>query len=62
MTDFTSKNTVYYDVLQYNSQNTPIQANSDNKLIQEKLGWAPNYPLYNGLTETFKWINKQVNG
>jgi len=36
--------------------------NSDNKLIQEKLGWSPNYPLYNGLTETFNWINKQVNG
>jgi nucleoside-diphosphate-sugar epimerase len=35
--------------------------NSDNKLIEEKLGWAPNYPLYNGLTETYKWINKQVN-
>ena len=35
--------------------------NSDNKLIQEKLGWAPNYPLHNGLTETYKWISKQVN-
>jgi nucleoside-diphosphate-sugar epimerase len=35
--------------------------NSDNKLIQEKLGWSPKYPLYNGLTETFNWINKQVN-
>ena len=35
--------------------------NSDNKLIQEKLGWSPNYPLYNGLTETFNWINKQVH-
>jgi nucleoside-diphosphate-sugar epimerase len=35
--------------------------NSDNKLIQEKLGWAPNYPLINGLTKTFKWIDKQVN-
>jgi nucleoside-diphosphate-sugar epimerase len=35
--------------------------NSDNKLIQEKLGWSPNYSLYNGLTETFNWINKQVN-
>ena len=34
--------------------------NSDNKLIKEKLGWAPNYPLYNGLTETYNWINKQV--
>jgi len=36
--------------------------NSDNKLIQEKLGWSPNYPLISGLTETFNWINKQVNG
>ena len=36
--------------------------NSDNDLIQEKLNWSPNYPLYNGLTETFNWINKQVNG
>jgi nucleoside-diphosphate-sugar epimerase len=35
--------------------------NSDNKLIQEKLGWVPNYPLYDGLTETYKWISKQVN-
>jgi nucleoside-diphosphate-sugar epimerase len=35
--------------------------NSDNKLIQEKLGWSPNYPLYNGLTETYKWISKQLN-
>jgi nucleoside-diphosphate-sugar epimerase len=35
--------------------------NSDNKLIQEKLGWAPNYPLINGMSKTFKWINKQVN-
>jgi nucleoside-diphosphate-sugar epimerase len=35
--------------------------NSDNDLIQEKLGWSPNYLLYNGLTETFNWINKQVN-
>lgn len=35
--------------------------NSDNKLIQEKLGWAPNYPLINGISKTFEWINKQVN-
>ena len=34
--------------------------NSDNKLIKDKLGWAPNYKLYNGLVKTFKWINKQV--
>jgi GDP-D-mannose 3',5'-epimerase len=35
--------------------------NSDNKLIQEKLGWAPNYSLINGLTKTYNWINSQVN-
>jgi len=36
--------------------------NSDNKLIQEKLGWAPNYPLIKGISKTFEWINRQVNG
>ena len=36
--------------------------NSDNKLIQEKLDWVPNYPLIVGMERTFKWINKQVNG
>jgi len=35
--------------------------NSDSKLIQEKLGWSPSYPLYDGLTKTYKWISKQVN-
>ena len=35
--------------------------NSDNKLIQDKLGWAPSYPLITGLSHTFEWINKQVN-
>ena len=34
--------------------------NSDNKLIQEKLGWSPTQPLYDGLIKTFNWINKQV--
>jgi nucleoside-diphosphate-sugar epimerase len=35
--------------------------NSDNKLIEEKLDWVPNYPLYEGLIHTYEWINKQVN-
>ena len=35
--------------------------NSDNKLIQEKLDWVPNYPLITGMEKTYKWINKQVN-
>lgn len=34
--------------------------NSDNRLIQEKLGWAPNYPLKEGLNHTYAWIREQV--
>ena len=34
--------------------------NSDNKLIQEKLGWAPDYPLRKGMEITYNWINSQV--
>ena len=33
--------------------------NSDNKLINEKLGWQPTQPLYDGLMKTYEWINKQ---
>lgn len=34
--------------------------NSDNKLIKEKLGWEPNYPLEKGIKITYDWIQKQV--
>ena len=34
--------------------------NSDNNLISEKLGWKPTRPLRDGLTETYRWIEKQV--
>jgi nucleoside-diphosphate-sugar epimerase len=34
--------------------------NSDNKLIKEKLGWAPSMPLRQGLEITYTWIEKQV--
>ncbi len=34
--------------------------NSDNKLIEEKLGWSPRYGLDLGLLETYKWIEQQV--
>ena len=34
--------------------------NSDNKLIQEKLGWAPNYPLEKGIKFTYDWILGQI--
>lgn len=34
--------------------------NSDNKLIKEKLGWAPSLPLKDGLEKTYRWIAGQV--
>lgn len=30
--------------------------NSDNRLIQEKLGWSPQLPLIEGLKKTYEWI------
>ncbi|MBS2000524.1 MAG: NAD-dependent epimerase/dehydratase family protein [Candidatus Obscuribacterales bacterium] len=35
--------------------------NSDNKLIREKLGWAPSEPLVKGLEKTYSWIESQVS-
>lgn len=34
--------------------------NSENRLIQEKLGWAPNYSLKEGLKHTYAWIKEEV--
>ena len=34
--------------------------NSDNTLIQEKLGWSPSQPLMVGITKTYNWIKEQV--
>ena len=34
--------------------------NSDNRLIREKLGWAPSQPLVKGLEKTYEWIERQV--
>ena len=33
---------------------------SDNKLIQEKLGWRPTWPLSKGMEITYRWIEDQV--
>lgn len=35
--------------------------NSDNKLLKEKLGWVPEWPLKKGLTVTYKWIEEQIS-
>lgn len=34
--------------------------NSDNRLIQERLGWAPSRPLRDGLERTYAWIEQQL--
>lgn len=34
--------------------------NSDNRLIEKKLGWSPSQPLKSGLATTYDWINKQI--
>ena len=34
--------------------------NSDNTLIQEKLGWQPAEKLNEGLKKTYHWIHKQI--
>ena len=36
--------------------------NSDNRLIAQKLGWAPSRPLREGLEKTYAWIQAQVQG
>jgi len=34
--------------------------NSDNRLIEEKLGWKPKYDLVDGLAKTYEWIEDRV--
>ena len=34
--------------------------NSDNRLIRQRLGWAPSRPLCEGLEPTYRWIDEQV--
>ena len=34
--------------------------NSDNRLIEERLGWTPTARLADGLRVTYRWIEQQV--
>jgi GDP-D-mannose 3', 5'-epimerase len=34
--------------------------NSDNRLIQQQLGWKPSRPLRAGLEKTYAWVSAQV--
>jgi nucleoside-diphosphate-sugar epimerase len=36
--------------------------NSDNRLIEEKLGWRPTRPLREGLEKTYAWVEEQARG
>jgi len=35
--------------------------NSDNRRIQNELGWSPIQPLMNGLQKTYKWISEEID-
>jgi len=35
--------------------------NSDNRLLYQKLGWAPSRPPREGLEKTYRWIEAQVH-
>ncbi len=34
--------------------------NSDNRLIQQRLGWSPSEPLEAGMVKTYRWIEQKV--
>jgi len=34
--------------------------NSDNTLIQERLGWSPSISLHEGLEKTYRWVYDQI--
>lgn len=34
--------------------------NSDNQLIEKKLGWLPGQPLSAGLEKTYQWVEQQI--
>jgi nucleoside-diphosphate-sugar epimerase len=34
--------------------------NSDNTLINERLGWSPSISLEDGLADTYAWVYDQV--
>jgi nucleoside-diphosphate-sugar epimerase len=34
--------------------------NSDNRMVQERLGWSPRQPLRQGLEQTYAWISNRV--
>lgn len=35
--------------------------NSDNELIEDRLGWKPRQPLAEGIAKTYSWIENQIS-
>lgn len=68
--EMVSMNEMAEIVLSFDGKNLPIHhipgpegvrgRNSDNTLIKEKLGWAPNMKLKDGLRITYFWIKEQI--
>jgi GDP-D-mannose 3',5'-epimerase len=52
------------DIQTYNHRSDKPQGvrgrNSDNKLIVDKLGWVPKWSLWDGMYETYFWIQQQI--
>ena len=56
--------------MSFESKNLPIKhiegpmgvrgRNSNNVLIQEKLGWCPTITIREGLSKTYFWIKEQI--
>ena len=46
---------------QFNKPKGVRGRSSDNSLINNKVGWKPNLTLKEGLTQTYNWIEKQIN-
>ena len=49
----------YSDIPKVDGRNIQFIPKS-NKLIFEKLGWRPNYPLKQGIEQTYNWIVEQL--
>ncbi len=50
----------YLDIIHIEGPQGVRGRNSDNTLMEEKLGWTPSGSLINGIQKTYQWIEKQV--
>jgi nucleoside-diphosphate-sugar epimerase len=50
----------YLDIVHIEGPQGVRGRNSDNTLMEEKLGWTPDGSLIDGIHKTYQWIEKQV--